>query len=85
MKAALCDQRRLLGGVIMHLADQATRRCASRAARAAKIISVRLDLPAVNRSRDRVVRRARADHALYRPGRRDPLRQHGLCRCGARA
>ena len=36
-------------------------------------------------SRDRLVRRPRADHPLHRQGCRDPLRQHGLCPLRARA
>ena len=69
------------GGVIMHLADQATpqelrlkgspeRQELYRPARAGRRRTG---------SRDRLFRRACPDHPLHRQGCGDPLRQHGLC------
>ena len=69
------------GGVVMHLADQATPQ-----ELAPQGLTERQELYRSGRSyarragpRDRLVRRPRADHPLHRQGCRGPLRQHGLC------
>ena len=68
------------GGVVMHLADQATpQELRLKGSPGGKnYIGPAGPTPRRTGPRDRVVRRPRADHPLHRQGCRGPLRQHGL-------
>ena len=69
------------GGVVMHLADQATPQELRLKGSPGGKNYIGPAGPAARRTgpRDRLVRRPRADHPLHRQGCRGPLRQHGLC------
>ena len=68
------------GGVVMHLADQATPQELRLKGSSERQELYRPGRPDPRRTgpRDRLVRRPRAGHPLRRQGCRGPLRQHGL-------
>ena len=69
------------GGVVMHLADQATPQELRLKGSPGGKNYIGPAGPRRRRAgpRDRLLRRTRPDHPFRRQGRRHPLRQHGLC------